>query len=55
MVIFSFYIPHGITMDKKGNVFVTDVAMHQVFKFDAGSWQKPSMILGEKYVTKVIQ
>jgi len=27
-----FYMPHGITIDRQGNVWVTDVAMHQVFK-----------------------
>lgn len=27
-----FYMPHGITIDHHGNVWVTDVAMHQVFK-----------------------
>jgi len=27
-----FYMPHGITIDHQGNVWVTDVAMHQVFK-----------------------
>ncbi|XP_063820148.1 peptidyl-glycine alpha-amidating monooxygenase isoform X4 [Pseudophryne corroboree] len=27
-----FYLPHGLTMDKDGNFWVTDVALHQVFK-----------------------
>lgn len=30
-----FYLPHGLTIDLDGNYWVTDVAMHQVFKFDA--------------------
>ncbi|RLU25558.1 hypothetical protein DMN91_001714 [Ooceraea biroi] len=30
-----FYLPHGLTIDQAGNYWVTDVAMHQVFKFDA--------------------
>ncbi|XP_024935487.1 peptidyl-alpha-hydroxyglycine alpha-amidating lyase 1 isoform X2 [Cephus cinctus] len=30
-----FYLPHGLTIDSLGNYWVTDVAMHQVFKFDA--------------------
>jgi len=30
-----FYLPHGVTIDQSGNYWVTDVAMHQVFKFDA--------------------
>ena len=25
-----FYLPHGITVDDKGNIWLTDVAMHQV-------------------------
>ncbi len=28
-----FLVPHGITVDGKNNVFLTDVALHQVFKF----------------------
>lgn len=27
-----FYMPHGMTIDKNGNTWLTDVAMHQVFK-----------------------
>ncbi|CAK9830898.1 Peptidyl-alpha-hydroxyglycine alpha-amidating lyase 1 [Anthophora retusa] len=30
-----FYLPHGLTIDQHGNYWVTDVALHQVFKFDA--------------------
>ncbi|XP_057342205.1 peptidyl-alpha-hydroxyglycine alpha-amidating lyase 1-like [Microplitis mediator] len=29
-----FYLPHGLTIDYNGNYWLTDVAMHQVFKFD---------------------
>ncbi|KAL1448935.1 hypothetical protein WDU94_000184, partial [Cyamophila willieti] len=28
-----FYMPHGITLDKQNNIWITDVALHQVFKF----------------------
>jgi peptidylamidoglycolate lyase len=28
-----FLVPHGITVDGSGNVWVTDVGLHQVFKF----------------------
>lgn len=28
-----FVMPHGLTVDDKNNVWVTDVALHQVFKF----------------------
>ncbi|KAK3859237.1 hypothetical protein Pcinc_034629 [Petrolisthes cinctipes] len=27
-----FLVPHGITIDNKGNTWLTDVALHQVFK-----------------------
>lgn len=27
-----FYMPHGITIDHHSNTWITDVAMHQVFK-----------------------
>lgn len=30
-----FYLPHGLTVDAAGNYWITDVAMHQVFKFTA--------------------
>jgi peptidylamidoglycolate lyase len=29
-----FIMPHGLTADKENNVWVTDVGLHQVFKFD---------------------
>jgi len=29
----TFLVPHGITVDRANNVFLTDVALHQVFKF----------------------
>jgi peptidylamidoglycolate lyase len=28
-----FIMPHGLTVDKDNNVWVTDVALHQIFKF----------------------
>jgi len=43
-----FYMPHGITADKKGNLFVTDVGRHQILKLDSNF--KPTMVLGEKMV-----
>ncbi|XP_006571394.1 peptidyl-alpha-hydroxyglycine alpha-amidating lyase 1 isoform X2 [Apis mellifera] len=30
-----FYLPHGLTIDMYGNYWITDVALHQVFKFEA--------------------
>jgi peptidylamidoglycolate lyase len=37
-----FYMPHGLKIDHEGNTWVTDVGMHQVFKFDKGD-TKPSL------------
>jgi peptidylamidoglycolate lyase len=28
-----FIMPHGLTVDKQNNIWVTDVALHQIFKF----------------------
>ena len=28
-----FIMPHGLTVDKENNVWLTDVALHQIFKF----------------------
>lgn len=30
-------MPHGITVDHENNVWLTDVALHQVFKFSPSS------------------
>jgi peptidylamidoglycolate lyase len=30
-----FIMPHGLEVDKENNIWVTDVALHQVFKFSA--------------------
>lgn len=29
-----FIMPHGLTVDKEDNIWVTDVALHQIFKFN---------------------
>jgi len=29
-VHYRFYLPHGITIDKDDNIWLTDVALHQV-------------------------
>ncbi|XP_043598213.1 peptidyl-alpha-hydroxyglycine alpha-amidating lyase 1-like isoform X2 [Bombus pyrosoma] len=31
----KFYLPHGLTIDMHGNYWITDVALHQVHKYDA--------------------
>ncbi|XP_059478776.1 peptidyl-alpha-hydroxyglycine alpha-amidating lyase 1 [Neocloeon triangulifer] len=46
-----FYLPHGLTVDQEGHVFLTDVALHQVFKFPPrGGQGKPLMVLGERFI-----
>nr|XP_009930765.1 PREDICTED: peptidyl-glycine alpha-amidating monooxygenase isoform X4 [Opisthocomus hoazin] len=40
-----FYLPHGLSIDKNGNYWVTDVALHQVFKLRRDD-QEPLLILG---------
>ncbi|XP_048733179.2 peptidyl-glycine alpha-amidating monooxygenase B-like [Ostrea edulis] len=41
----KFYMPHGLTIDKEGNIWVTDVGLHQVMKIPKGS-QEPNLTLG---------
>ncbi|KAM6036311.1 peptidyl-glycine alpha-amidating monooxygenase isoform 5-T5 [Theristicus caerulescens] len=41
-----FYLPHGLSIDKNGNYWVTDVALHQVFKLGADD-KEPLLVLGE--------
>ncbi|XP_023030839.1 peptidyl-alpha-hydroxyglycine alpha-amidating lyase 1 [Drosophila willistoni] len=48
-----FYMPHGLTVDPEDNVWVTDVAMHQVFKFPPrggnASKAQPLLTLGTAF------
>ena len=45
-----FFLPHMVTIDGENNVWITDVAMHQVFKFGpyGGPTKKPLVELGTK-------
>ncbi|XP_055897449.1 peptidyl-glycine alpha-amidating monooxygenase B-like [Biomphalaria glabrata] len=43
-----YFMPHGITADHQGNIWLTDVAMHQVFKIPPGQ-TVPKMTLGQKF------
>ena len=43
-----FLVPHGITIDRQNNIFLTDVALQQVFKFTHDG--KPLFALGEPRV-----
>ena len=44
-----FYLPHGLSIDSEGNYWLTDVAMHQVFKFGPGGGREPILVLGEPF------
>ncbi|XP_050321248.1 peptidyl-alpha-hydroxyglycine alpha-amidating lyase 1 [Bactrocera neohumeralis] len=49
-----FYMPHGLTIDHENNAWVTDVALHQVFKFGPrGSNDKPLLTLGTAFIPGV--
>jgi hypothetical protein len=43
-----FYMPHGMTIDRAGNMWLTDVALHQVFKFQPGK-DYPAITLGRRF------
>ncbi|ESN91973.1 hypothetical protein HELRODRAFT_90186 [Helobdella robusta] len=40
-----FVMPHGLEIDSKDNIYVTDVGLHQVFKFESGK-TSPYLSLG---------
>ncbi|XP_036385374.1 peptidyl-glycine alpha-amidating monooxygenase isoform X2 [Megalops cyprinoides] len=44
-----FYLPHGITTDKNNDYWVTDVALHQVFKLASDGGDKPLVVLGQAF------
>ncbi|XP_051540968.1 peptidyl-glycine alpha-amidating monooxygenase B-like [Myxocyprinus asiaticus] len=44
-----FYLPHGITTDKDNNYWVTDVALHQVFKMSSNGKDQQLQVLGEAF------
>lgn len=44
-----FYMPHGLTIDHEGNFWITDIAMHQVFKFSSPDDTEPSLVLGTAF------
>ena len=46
----TFLVPHGITIDRDGNVFLTDVGLQQIFKFSPGG--KLIFAIGEPGVGK---
>lgn len=49
-LMFRFYMPHGLHIDKDNNAWITDVALHQVMKFNLNkSTEKPELILGKQF------
>lgn len=42
-------MPHGITVDKFGNIWLTDVVTHQVYRFKKGHFNNPQLILGKQF------
>ncbi|GFS07686.1 peptidyl-glycine alpha-amidating monooxygenase [Elysia marginata] len=53
-----FFMPHGIEIDHDGNAWVTDVALHQVFKIPLSAYvakekpsetPKPVLVLGKRF------
>jgi len=42
-------MPHGLTIDSESNIWLTDVAMHQVFKYNFRKSQSPLLTLGEAF------
>lgn len=45
----KFYMPHGLTLDFEGNIWLTDVGSHQVFKYNfEKDPSEPLLTLGEK-------
>ncbi|XP_052464548.1 peptidylglycine alpha-amidating monooxygenase-like isoform X2 [Carassius gibelio] len=45
----KFYMPHGITTDKDDNYWLTDVALHQVFKLSSDGQDRQLLVLGEAF------
>ncbi|XP_064474450.1 peptidylglycine alpha-amidating monooxygenase-like [Ornithodoros turicata] len=44
-----FYLPHGLTIDSRGFIWVTDVALHQVQKYPPSGGRHPLLTLGKAF------
>ena len=42
-----FIMPHGLEIDKEDNIWITDVGLHQVIKYDSNG--NELMVLGKEY------
>lgn len=45
----KFYMPHGLTIDFENNIWLTDVAQHQIFKYNFEISNEPLMTLGTQF------
>lgn len=45
-----FYLPHGISVDPQGNLWLTDVALHQAFRYKNNNFEQADLVLGERFV-----
>ena len=43
-------MPHGLTVDHNNNIWLTDVGLHQVFKFNLQNSQEPLLTLGTRFL-----
>lgn len=46
----SFFMPHGLSVDPQGNIWLTDVALHQAFRYVKNNFVQPDLVLGERFV-----
>lgn len=46
----TFFMPHGISVDPQGNIWLTDVALHQAFRYKKNNFVSADLVLGEKFV-----
>ncbi|KAL4221217.1 hypothetical protein ACF0H5_019481 [Mactra antiquata] len=44
----TYYLPHGLTLDHHGNMWLTDVALHQVFRIPQNG-TTPDMTVGYRF------
>jgi len=42
----QFLMPHGLSIDKEDHIWLTDVGLHQVFKFHPADFSKPLLTIG---------
>lgn len=46
----QFFMPHGISVDPQGNIWLTDVALHQAFRYKKNNFDQPDLVLGEAFI-----